>query len=65
VDSKIYFYCGSEESETMEPGMVKAFEEMRKVSRSPMIGSVRPDGKHTESVWREEFPLFYLCIMEK
>ncbi|HEV8283772.1 MAG TPA: alpha/beta hydrolase-fold protein [Chitinophagaceae bacterium] len=63
VNSKIYFYCGKQESESMEPDMVKVFEEMRKVSKSKMITSVRPDGKHTEWVWREEFPLFYLWII--
>lgn len=64
VNSKIYFYCGKQENETMEPDMEKAFERMRKVSRSRMACVVRPDGKHTESVWREEFPLFYLWLME-
>ena len=65
VNSKIYFYCGGEENETMEPDMIKAFEEMRSVSKSKMETSVRPGGKHTESVWREEFPLFYLWLVEK
>ena len=65
VNSKIYFYCGGEENETMERDMVKAFEEMRSVSKSKMETSVRPEGKHTESVWREEFPLFYLWLVEK
>lgn len=65
VNSKIYFYCGGQEGETMEPGMVKAFEEMRHVSKSKMITSIRPDGKHTEWVWREEFPLFYLWVVAK
>jgi predicted alpha/beta superfamily hydrolase len=65
VHSKIYFYCGGQEGETMEPDMEKAFEEMRKVSNSRMISNIRPDGKHSESAWREEFPLFYLWLMEK
>jgi predicted alpha/beta superfamily hydrolase len=65
VNSKIYFYCGKQESETMESDMLKAFEEMRKVSKSRMITCVRPEGKHTEWVWRQEFPLFYLWMTEK
>jgi predicted alpha/beta superfamily hydrolase len=65
VNSKIYFYCGGQEGETMEPDMIKAFEEMRKVSKSKMACTVRPDGKHTEWVWREEFPLFYLWMLER
>lgn len=64
VDPKIYFYCGAQESETMESDMEKAFEEMRKVSRSKMVCLVRPDGKHTEWVWRQEFPMFYLWLVE-
>jgi len=46
----------------MEPDMTRAFEEMRKISKSKMECVVRTDGKHTEWVWREEFPLFYLWI---
>jgi alpha-glucosidase len=63
VNSKIYFYCGGQEGETMEPDITRAFEEMRKVSKSKMECIVRPDGKHTEWVWREEFPLFYLWLV--
>jgi len=65
VNSKIYFYCGGQEGESMEPDMTRAFEAMRKVSKSKMECMVRPDGKHTEWVWREEFPLFYLWLMER
>src|SRR5438874_2277743 len=65
VNSKIYFYCGKQETETMVPDMEKAFERMRKVSRSRMACVVRPDGNHAESTWREEFPLFYLWMVEK
>lgn len=65
VNSKIYFYCGGQEGETMQPDTEKAFAEMRKVSNSKMVCIVRPDGKHSESMWREEFPLFYLWLTEK
>lgn len=65
VNSKLYFFCGQMESESMVSDMSKAFEEMRKVSKSEMTCVIRPDGKHTEWVWREEFPMFYLWLMEK
>jgi predicted alpha/beta superfamily hydrolase len=65
VNSKIYFYCGGQEGETMQPDTEKAFEELRKVSNSKMVCIVRPDGKHSESVWKKEFPLFYLWLMGK
>ncbi|HEV8506456.1 MAG TPA: alpha/beta hydrolase-fold protein [Chitinophagaceae bacterium] len=65
VNSKIYFYCGAQEGETMQPDTEKAFSEMRKISKSRMVCVVRADGKHSEWVWKEEFPLFYLWLMEK
>ena len=65
VNSKIYFYCGAEEGETMVPDTERAFSEMRKVSKSKMVCVIRQDGKHSESVWKEEFPLFYLWLTEK
>ena len=64
VNSKIYFYCGAQEGETMQPDTEKAFSEMRKISKSRMVCVVRADGKHSEQVWKEEFPLFYLWLME-
>ena len=65
VNTKIYFYCGEQEGENMATYTEKAFSEMRKVSNSKMICIIRPDGKHSEWVWKEEFPLFYLWLMEK
>jgi len=65
VNTKVYFYCGEQEGEAMVPYTERAFSEMRKVSKSEMVCIIRPDGKHSESVWKEEFPLFYLWLMEK
>jgi predicted alpha/beta superfamily hydrolase len=65
VNTRIYFYCGEQEGENMLPYTEKAFSEMRKVSNSKMVCIIRPDGKHSEWVWKEEFPLFYLWLMEK
>ena len=62
VNSKIYFYCGKLESETMVPDMLKAFEGMHKASKSKMISVIRDEGKHDEVTWRKEFPLFYKWI---
>ena len=65
VNTKIYFYCGEQEGENMVPYTEKAFSEMRKVSHSKMVCIIRPDGKHSEWVWKEEFPLFYLWLRER
>ena len=59
VNAKIYFYAGDEEAETMVPMTIRAFNEMHRVSRSKMATVIRAGGKHNESRWRMEFPLFY------
>jgi predicted alpha/beta superfamily hydrolase len=59
VKSKIYFYAGKQEGAAMVPGMLKAYEAMRAVSRSKMQAVIRDEGKHNEATWRKEFPLFY------
>jgi predicted alpha/beta superfamily hydrolase len=64
VKSKIYFYAGKQESESMVPDMLKAFDGMAAVSKSKMITLIRDDGKHNEPTWRKEFPLFYEWIMK-
>lgn len=62
VNSKIYFYGGKQEGETMIPDMLKAFELMSKVSKSKMETVIRDEGKHNEAAWRKEFPLFYKWV---
>jgi predicted alpha/beta superfamily hydrolase len=63
VRSKIYFYAGKLEGDKMVPDMLKAFQDMKKVSRSKMTTVVREDGKHNEPTWRKEFPLFYEWLL--
>ena len=64
VKGKIYFYAGKQESESMVPDMLKAFEKMATVSKSKMTTVIRDDGKHNEPTWRKEFPLFYEWIIK-
>jgi predicted alpha/beta superfamily hydrolase len=64
VNSKIYFYAGKDEDESMVPLALKAFEEMNKVSKSKMTTVIRSEGKHNEARWRLEFPLFYGWMMK-
>jgi predicted alpha/beta superfamily hydrolase len=63
VNSKIYFYAGKLEGDAMVPDMLKAFEEMYKVSKSKMETVIRDEGQHNEPRWRREFPLFYEWLM--
>jgi len=62
VYSKIYFYAGKQEGETMVPDMLKAYEAMSKISKSKMQAVIRDGGQHNEPTWRQEFPLFYEWI---
>ena len=64
VNSKIYFYAGKQEGETMVPDTQKAYELMRSASKSKMTTVIRDDGKHNEARWRVEFPAFYRWISE-
>jgi predicted alpha/beta superfamily hydrolase len=64
VNSKIYFYCGKQEGESMTQNMLKVFETMLTVSKAKMESVIRADGKHNEASWRKEFPLFYKWIMK-
>lgn len=63
VKGKIYLYAGKHESESMVPDMLKAFEKMAGVSKAKMTTVIRDEGKHNESTWRKEFPLFYKWIV--
>ena len=62
IKSKIYFYAGNEEDETMVPMTIKAFNDMHRVSKSEMTIVIRSEGKHNEARWRMEFPDFYKWI---
>jgi predicted alpha/beta superfamily hydrolase len=62
VKGKLYFYAGKMESETMVQDMLAVFDEMQKCSKAKMKSVIRDDGKHNESTWRKEFPLFYKWI---
>jgi predicted alpha/beta superfamily hydrolase len=64
VKSRIYFYGGKLENETMVPDMIRAFEAMHKISKSRMEMVIRDEGKHNEATWREEFPLFYRWMVK-
>jgi len=64
VNAKIYFYTGDEEGETMVPMTIRAFNEMHHVSKSKMAEVIRAGGKHNETRWRVEFPLFYEWLMK-
>lgn len=64
VSSKIYFFAGKLEGETIVQGTQKAYDEMKNVSMSTMKMVIREDGRHNEETWRNEFPLFYEWMLK-
>jgi predicted alpha/beta superfamily hydrolase len=64
INAKIYFYAGDAEGESMVPMTLRAFNEMHRVSKSKMAEVIRAGGKHNESRWRAEFPMFYEWLMK-
>lgn len=64
VKGKIYFYAGKEESARMVPDMLAVLEQMSKHSKAKMETVIRSEGQHSESRWRQEFPLFYNWLMK-
>lgn len=64
LTSKIYFFAGKLESETIQKDTQKAYEEMKKVSKSAIQIVIREEGRHNEETWRNEFPLFYEWIIK-
>ena len=68
VKGSIYFMCGKKEGSNEEDrnrmvsDMLKAFQEMAKVSKAKMESVIRDEGLHNEATWRKEFPLFYEWI---
>jgi len=59
VKSKIYFFAGQLESETMVPDMLSVFQLFNSRSKAKLTSVIRSEGRHSESTWRNEFPLFY------
>lgn len=65
LSSKIYFFAGRQESETIIAGTQKAYEEMKKVSKSAIQLVISEEGEHNEETWRNEFSVFYRWLVDK
>jgi predicted alpha/beta superfamily hydrolase len=61
--TKIYLMAGEKENETMVPDMLDVFNRLRKYASSPVNMVIRAEGRHHESTWRKEFPLFYTWML--
>ncbi|HEX2609276.1 MAG TPA: alpha/beta hydrolase-fold protein, partial [Flavisolibacter sp.] len=64
IKGRLYFFAGQKEGETMVPDMLHVFDQVHRHSKAKMQTVIRNDGTHSESTWRNEFPLFYQWLME-
>jgi predicted alpha/beta superfamily hydrolase len=64
VKGRVYFYAGKKESESMVQDMLVVFDALHKRSQARMTTVVRDDGRHSETTWRKEFPLFYKWLLQ-
>ncbi len=63
VKGKIYFYASKQEGVSIIPDMLSVFGQMNRYSKAKMTTVIRSEGKHNETTWRQEFPLFYEWMM--
>ena len=64
MNSKLFFYGGGKEGDSMIPDMQKIEKEIREKSKSPVKEMIDPDAKHNEAAWRKYFPYFYKWVIE-
>ena len=57
--TRIFFYAGKKESESMVPDMLAVFEQCRKVSKAGISILIRDEGTHSEASWRRELPFIF------
>ena len=55
-DFKLYFYCGSRESDSMVPDMINMMNTLSIKGYTNIKSSISQDGTHNEFYWRREFP---------
>ena len=63
VRSKLFFYAGGKEGDSMIPDMLRIEKEIKKLSKSPIKEVIDPEGKHNEAAWRKYFPVFYEWVI--
>lgn len=65
IKCPIYFYAGNEESADMVSDMLAVLQALNTVSKTKAQSIIRGEGKHSESDWQREFPLFYEWMMQQ
>jgi predicted alpha/beta superfamily hydrolase len=64
VKSKLFFYAGGKEGDSMIPDMKRIEKEIKERSASPVEEKIDENAKHNEAAWRKYFPDFYEWTVE-
>ena len=59
INSKLFFYAGGKEGDSMIPDMKRIEQEIKERSKSPVKELIDTDAKHNEAAWKKYFPDFY------
>ena len=64
LKTRLFFYAGGKEGDSMIPDMKRIEKEIKDRSSSPIKEIIDPDAKHNEAAWRKYFPDFYEWTVE-
>lgn len=59
MNSRLFFYAGGKEGDSMIPDMKRIEKEIKVSSASPVKEIIDTGAKHNEAAWRKYFPRFY------
>jgi len=65
VNSKLFFYAGGKEGDSMVPDMKRIEKEIKERSSSRIREKIDEDARHNETAWRKYFPDFYAWTVEE
>ena len=65
VNSKLFFYAGGKEGDSMVPDMKRIEREIKERSSSRIREKIDEDARHNETAWRKYFPDFYAGTVEE
>ncbi len=65
LKTKLFFYVGGKEGDSMVPDMLRIIKEVRSRDKTPVKQVIDPDAKHNENAWRNHFPEFYKWVFCK
>jgi predicted alpha/beta superfamily hydrolase len=64
VNTRLFFYAGGKEGDSMIPDMKRIEKEIKERSASPVKEKIDEDARHNEAAWRKYFPAFYEWTVE-